>query len=282
MPNHITTVISTRNKNDLLKVINKLCGTNQTSETLKLTDTSNTNIMNIMNEPTILNIDEHVDFNNITPMPEALNNGSSPLSDICTLAIVCYLKSLPKNQLDDKLKPLYEVPQSNVDMFTDSENSYGEIVQVKVMLANIDDNEYNTMRNKVLPYVPKDGTTLEQYGEMYYNNISKYKYFDWYSWSIANWGTKWNAYNDAITDKYVSFDTAWSMPEPIITKLSQELPNIELFVLYADEDIGSNYGAFAIKNGVITEEINIENGIEFGAAIKGYDPSDFYDDEEEV
>ena len=46
--------------------------------------------------------------------------------------------------------------------------------------------------------------------------IEKYGHSDWYSWSVENWGTKWNA--DAQDwsgdDTHVTFwfDTAWSPP----------------------------------------------------------------------
>ncbi len=48
-------------------------------------------------------------------------------------------------------------------------------------------------------------------------NITRHGFSDWYSWSNANWGTKWEACEPALGwhDKNfitVSFDTAWSPP----------------------------------------------------------------------
>lgn len=46
--------------------------------------------------------------------------------------------------------------------------------------------------------------------------IEKYGYSDWYSWSINNWGTKWEAREVSVDDgdSYVqlTFDTAWAPP----------------------------------------------------------------------
>lgn len=47
----------------------------------------------------------------------------------------------------------------------------------------------------------------------------------WYSWSIANWGTKWNAYSFEIVEECEGrlefrFDTAWSPPEPVFAALA--------------------------------------------------------------
>jgi hypothetical protein len=69
-------------------------------------------------------------------------------------------------------------------------------------------------------------------------------WFDWYAWHLKYWGTKWNAYDSYIaatpgTITFV-FSTAWSTPEPVISKLKLLGFNFEL--KYADEDIGSNCG----------------------------------------
>jgi len=49
-------------------------------------------------------------------------------------------------------------------------------------------------------------------------NVSKYGYATWYDFNIANWGTKWDAYEISIEDfdddsLTITFDTAWCPPE---------------------------------------------------------------------
>jgi hypothetical protein len=56
-------------------------------------------------------------------------------------------------------------------------------------------------------------------------------FYDWYDWSIENWGTKWNSYRFAVNyevegELSFCFDTAWSFPIPIFTKLAEMFPNI--------------------------------------------------------
>lgn len=74
---------------------------------------------------------------------------------------------------------------------------------------------------------------------------------NWYGWSIAHWGTKWNGYDaERKAPGILRFDTAWAHPFPVIKALSMRFPEEKILVLYADEDIGSNYGLYAITNGV--------------------------------
>ncbi len=93
----------------------------------------------------------------------------------------------------------------------------------------------------------------------------------WYEWNTANWGTKWNAYSietdqdvlESVTGdgtvaklnrdiiSTVKFDTAWAHPDQIIKALSERFPTDQIEVMYADEDLGYNYGLYSILNGVM-------------------------------
>lgn len=81
----------------------------------------------------------------------------------------------------------------------------------------------------------------------------------WYSWNITNWGTKWNAYSVKIEQLspesvMIQFDTAWAHPVPVIDKLSRQVPQAPLIVLYADEDLGANLGNYTIQDGMVLQE----------------------------
>jgi hypothetical protein len=61
------------------------------------------------------------------------------------------------------------------------------------------------------------------------NNILKYGYKDWYSWSVSNWGTKWDVgpVADLQFEKnglYINFESAWGPPEQAIRNLSEKFP----------------------------------------------------------
>lgn len=96
----------------------------------------------------------------------------------------------------------------------------------KIILDSIGDNieMYNdefTNRNH-----PKH--TPMEVGEWYYNVYKKYGYRDWYDWSIANWGCKWNACECNVWEDgdliCASFDTPWGTPYNFLMKLSTKCP----------------------------------------------------------
>ena len=65
-------------------------------------------------------------------------------------------------------------------------------------------------------------------GERLVGNVDLYGEKDWYDWSCANWGTKWNAREDASwsedpDDPYVDFETAWAPPFGVVGELSRRL-----------------------------------------------------------
>lgn len=105
-------------------------------------------------------------------------------------------------------------------------------------------------------------------------NIRDYGHATWYGWSVKNWGTKWNAYEVTISNGAVTFETAWSHPEPVIEELSKKFPDDEIEIRYADEDIGYNLGHYTIKNGKVTK-FDIEDNIKFATDVKGVDPEEW-------
>lgn len=82
-----------------------------------------------------------------------------------------------------------------------------------------------------------------EFGRQYISNYEKYGFATWYGWCCRNWGTKWNASNTSIIDQdTIAFNTAWSNPAPIIQKLGELYPAVEIEHWWADEDVGSNTG----------------------------------------
>ena len=109
-------------------------------------------------------------------------------------------------------------------------------------------------------------------GDLGVEEMKKYKDNNWYDWRIKHWNTKWNAYGfeppafsgDTGT---MTFRTANCSPFPVIFKLSQKYPDVEIDLRYADEDIGYNVGemeSFDDEN-LLTQEsregCNITQGI---------------------
>lgn len=109
--------------------------------------------------------------------------------------------------------------------------------------------------------------------------IKAYKktgYLNWYQWNCSMWGTKWNSYENKTKLKnnalYISFDTAWSTPQPVFEKLSSIFPELTISLLYADEDLGSNFGFAEFKAGELISEgskdLDLEQKTRIAMAIK--------------
>lgn len=96
-----------------------------------------------------------------------------------------------------------------------------------------------------------------EFGEIALRNIARYGHSSWYSWNLANWGTKWSAYQCSIlkntkTEVRILFDTAWSPPFPIFRKLVSFHPELKLDVLYCDE--GGCYLGSCLFHGKIEQD----------------------------
>ena len=98
----------------------------------------------------------------------------------------------------------------------------------------------------------------------------------WYSWSIENWGTKWNAYDASVEAVEgdlikIEFDTAWSHPAPIIEPLGAKHPEETILVEWADEDLGHNVGRYRVVNNEVLdfEELSgTPEGLDLACQIK--------------
>jgi hypothetical protein len=84
----------------------------------------------------------------------------------------------------------------------------------------------------------------------------------WYDWNVRNWGTKWDACDTYISreddlNASISFQTAWSIPEPIFTAIAEQHPELT-FEIWSEEEQG--WGAeYHAENGELslTKEWNI-------------------------
>lgn len=71
-------------------------------------------------------------------------------------------------------------------------------------------------------------------------NIEKYGHADWYSWRLANWGTKWDACEVYIEDEteheaLIRFDTAWCSPDKLLEWYARENPDVVFLNQYDEE-----------------------------------------------
>ena len=93
--------------------------------------------------------------------------------------------------------------------------------------------------NLILGRFGKTPDELYEIGRKYMQAYEQYGYLDWYDWSNANWGTKWNACDSDcsnVDEGLVAFDTAWCMPKPVIEKIFADNPDSEIVFIWRDED----------------------------------------------
>jgi len=132
---------------------------------------------------------------------------------------------------------------------------------------------------------------LIDFGALLWDNKQKHGATDWYTWSLVNWGTKWNSYGYDDTMEHdgrnvIEFETAWSCPEPVIIALSQMYPDARFRHLWADEDTGSNVGEITYVDG---EEVEYDVPIaqskeayELAEDAWGINLADYYDYDESI
>lgn len=179
-------------------------------------------------------VEQVIDFEKIIPMPPGLMITSGSLVDY-GIAVILF-----RDRGDDsKLKPILAYPWVKAENIKTAE-------QLSIHL------------------VEKSKADLVQ-GKQALDNLEKYGFKDWYSWSIANWGTKWNAYDSIEVDDKIMFNTAWSTPLPIIEELSSMFPNVEITLEFASEDFGHNCGQIVFLDGD-----NIEENIPQGGSAEAY------------
>jgi hypothetical protein len=184
----------------------------------------------------------HIDFNKILPMPESLmiTSGSTTSNGI---AILQYRA--------------------------------GDDTAIRGIMGYAWGKEFATPEDLIEHMIVKGSANLEE-AQKALDNERLYGCRDWYGWSTANWGTKWNAYstNDTDVDE-VTFETAWSNPYPVIVALSAKYPEAVFHMRFADEDFGHNVGEYSLKGGYVVDENIPEGGseeaLELAADITGYD-----------
>lgn len=119
-------------------------------------------------------------------------------------------------------------------------------------------------------------------GKQGFWNLQKYGAASWYDWACNHWNTKWNAYGYDGGGDYSEIDglycqTAWSAPHPVIEKISEMFPEVEIIHEWADEDLGQNCGHREYAGGQMFGEYFPETekeALEFAAGVWDFDLAD--------
>lgn len=169
-----------------------------------------------------------IDFNKLIPMPPSLDIESGSRTDQ-GFKMFIDLKEKAENFIQTLNNP------KNAQEFIEAVKGQKEF-----------EKNFNSMSD--------ENKELFELGKRAFENIINYGAPTWYDWCINHWGTKWNAYDCSGEKNSLTFLTAWSVPEPVMTELSRKYPEIRMEHQWADEDIGVNLGQRIYLNGEIVEE----------------------------
>ena len=215
---------------------------------------------------------KNINFNHIIPRPKRLNITSGGYDKQYVAAYLRDLSEFQKRYLTARLS------ERILDFYGDYYRKY-----MDSFTMNITDTDIENLRD-ILDRDYKDfmPCSVEDIGKIYIDNILDYGDDTWYEWSCRNWGTKWNACECKIGDDYLEFETAWSAPHPVITKLSQRFPGLTFDHEWADENIGHNCGKRTYKNGDMISDMVFESegdARRFACDIWGYDPDEMEEED---
>ena len=212
-----------------------------------------------------------IDFDRLIPMPESLNiEAGSTTRDAISLYLTMSNPDMPyhdRKTIDCKRLKAILTQLSEGVTFTSTCRatlSEDEIKQISTY-KSVDD--------------------LMKLGETAVDNLMKYGAVSWYEWRWAHWGTKWNAYEQVDSDgDTIQFDTAWSMPEPILRKLAEicNEHNVQFNGQWINEDWRNDSGAFVMSDGslMVYRDMTEEDARERCKDLWNYDPVEDENDEE--
>ena len=153
--------------------------------------------------------EDRLDFNKLVPMPQELNEMGGD----------CGEKKEIVNEWKEFTKEVQITP-ANVDEYIEKfRNEVRENPEEYPKSAET--------ANLVTMADGRGGTSVPSFQYQMYRIAGKVKYgfSSWYDWSVANWGTKWNAYETEFDEEYLYFKTAWDTPLPIFEKLAELNPD---------------------------------------------------------
>jgi len=195
------------------------------------------------------------DFNKIIPMPKTLNLPSGSCTDQSIQYAIS--KKSKAEQAEIKVALINAKCSFYGNYF---KKIYGRIFTTEELEKCAKEFETQTNRSPFdsTDYKGLEIKTFEDLGNMYIHNILTYGCDTWYDWCCENWGTKWNACEVYVDEDSISFQTAWSVPDPILEAFAYicDKYNVTFEGEYADEDRGNNAGHISSDNGITEYENN--------------------------
>ena len=136
----------------------------------------------------------------------------------------CYNRVRLYSENEQDIKKLFEIFESGTNPKNDK-TVFGQIIPEpdwKTTPNEKGELPIQPEKDSMMPPSFPDGTTDDR----------------WYSWRLANWGTKWDCYDLSIDDCdmpngfELNFNTAWSPPEEICYALKEKFDNLSVSWFY--------------------------------------------------
>ena len=169
-------------------------------------------------------------YQNIIPRPQQLSETISG-GRVNDLIVKYLIDNFSKAEAEEIAHNMHLY---NIDIFKKSLKEMRKILDERLNGA-IDDRD---ARN-IITGEPPSPTCYT--GEDYYAMYIQYGFYDWYSWSLANWGVKWDASDVSINDldddrKMITFTSPWDMPSAYYQKICEMFPDetIEIIAEYEE------------------------------------------------
>jgi len=141
-----------------------------------------------------------------------------------------------------------EGDKDEITRFLDSVKSpvqdfdFNQIIPMPKILLNTGSGAWEIDGQRVSSWYAEEGGKRRLFTPEEQQELESIGHNNWYSWSVANWGCKWNATNlEVDSDSYedeavIEFNTPWSPPTPILLALREQYPTLEFKLRYRLED----------------------------------------------
>ena len=134
----------------------------------------------------------------------------------------------------------------------------------------------------------EDEKAIKEHKEYVNGLLRKYGHSDWYSWRVANWGTKWDASDmqgisiDEDEELTVWFATAWSPPIEWVKSAFAKFQSLNFSMTFLEEALDI-CGRFSIIDGFENEEdVEVEYVDEDGLPVEKDGDKWVYSDTREI
>lgn len=207
-----------------------------------------------------------IDFDRLIPMPESLNiEAGSRTNDAINLYLTMMNPDMPYHLENPMSREKFDCIIKKIGDRQTTALSEDDVREM-TRNTNVDD--------------------LLDLGAKAVYNLMKYGAVSWYDWRVSHWGTKWNAYYQySDSDDSIGFDTANSMPAPILAKLADicNEHDVQFNGQWINEDWRGYSGAFVMSDGslMVYRDMTEEDARERCKDLLNWDLVEDEDDSEE-